>query len=136
MTAQQLSHLLRVDRVEGEIQSLSKVRSKAGSSAVDLVAAILRTAPWSSAGMDRWCWVVDNRMSMYGEVDPNTFIVRINVAKHKRERQSLIDTLVHEELHILFPRFGEAMICAMTERKLARMSKQQKARLYARIRRR
>ena len=47
---------------------------------------------------------------MYGEVDPNTFIVRINVAKHKRERQSLIDTLVHEELHILFPRFGEAMI--------------------------
>jgi hypothetical protein len=56
--------------------------------------------------------------------------------EHKRERASLIDTLVHEELHILFPRFGETMICAMTERRLRSMSKQQKAKLYARIRRR
>jgi hypothetical protein len=101
-----------------------------------LVAAILATARCSPGHARKWRWVIDNKMRMFGEVDPNKIIVRINVAKHKRERASLIDTLVHEELHILFPRFGEAMICAMTERRLRSMSKQQKAKLYARIRRR
>ena len=113
---------------------MSKVRSKAGGSAVDLVAAILRTARSSSADARKWCWVVDNRMRMYGEVDPNRYVVRINVEKHRRDRVSLIDTLVHEELHILFPRFGETMICAMTERRVRSMSKKEKDRLYARIR--
>ena len=115
---------------------MSKVRPNAGASTVDLLAVILRTARSTSADPRKWGWVIDNRMRMFGEVDPNKFIVRINVAKHKRERASLIDTLVHEELHILFPRFGETMICAMTERRLRSMSKQQKAKLYARIRRR
>jgi hypothetical protein len=113
---------------------LSKVRSKAGGSAVDLLAAILRTAQSSSADARKWCWVIDNRMRIYGEVDPNRYVVRINVEKHRRERASLIDTLVHEELHILFPRLGEAMICAMTERRVRSMSKKEKDRLYARIR--
>jgi hypothetical protein len=113
---------------------LSKVRSKAGGSAVDLLAAILRNARSSSADTQKWRWVIDNRMRAYGEVDPNKCIVRINVEKHRRERASLIDTLVHEELHILFPRFGEAMICAMTERCVRSMSKKEKNRLYARIR--
>jgi hypothetical protein len=122
--------------VEGEIQSLSKVRTKTGSSAVDLLSTILRNARCSSAEMRKWRWVIDNKMPLFGEVDPNKLLVRINVAKHKRERQSLIDTLVHEELHIRFPRFGETMICAMTERRLRSMSKQEKARRYARIRKR
>jgi hypothetical protein len=58
------------------------------------------------------------------------------VEKHRRERASLIDTLVHEKLHILFPRFGEGVICAMTERCVRSMSKKEKDRLYGRIRRR
>ena len=99
-----------------------------------MLAAILDTARSSSADARKWCWVIDNRMPMYGEVDPNRYVVRINVEKHRRERASLIDTLVHEELHILFPRFGEAMICAMTERRVRSMSKKDKDRLYARIR--
>jgi hypothetical protein len=115
---------------------LSKERAKAGSSAVDLLSAILRTARSSQADLHKWHWVVDNKMRLYGEVDPNTLVVRINVAKHKRDRASLIDTLVHEELHIVYPRFGETMICAMTERRLRSISKREKARLYARIRRR
>jgi hypothetical protein len=115
---------------------LSKERPKAGSSTVDLLSAILRTARCSPADLQKWHWVVDNKMRMYGEVDPNTFVVRINVAKHKRGRASLIDTLVHEELHILFPRLSETMICAMTDRRPQSMSKPEKARLYARIRRR
>jgi hypothetical protein len=113
---------------------LSKVRSKAGGSAVDLLVALLRTARPSSADARKWRWMIDNRMPMYGEVDPNRYVVRINVEKHRREGASLIDTLVHEELHILFPRFGEAAICAMTERRVRSMSKKDKNRLYARIR--
>jgi hypothetical protein len=74
-------------------------------------------------------------MRAYGVVDPNKFLVRINVAKHKRERESLIDTLMHEELHILFPRFGKARICAMTEQKLRRMGAGAKRKLYRRLRR-
>jgi hypothetical protein len=112
------------------------VRSKAGGAAVDLLSTILRATRSTSADAQKWRWVIDNRMRLYGEVDPNRFIVRINVERHKRNRASLIDTLVHEELHILFPRFGETMICAMTERRLRSMSKREKARLYARIRRR
>ena len=101
-----------------------------------MLAAILRTARSSSADARKWCWVIDNRMRIYGDVDPNRYVVRINVEKHRRERASLIDTLVHEELHILFPRFGETMICAMTERRVRSMSKKDKDRLYARIRNR
>ena len=115
---------------------MSKARSKAGDSAVDLLGALLRTARASTANVGKWRWEIDNRMRPYGEVDPNKFVVRINVEKHKRDRASLIDTLVHEELHILFPRFGETMICVMTERRLQEMSKREKDRLYARIRRR
>ena len=101
-----------------------------------MLAAILRTARSAPADMRKWRWVIDNRMCMYGEMDPNKYVVRINIEKHRRERASLIDTLVHEELHILFPRLGEAMICALTERRLQSMSKLEKGRLYARIRRR
>jgi hypothetical protein len=51
----------------------------------------LDTARSSSADARKWCWVIDNRMPMYGEVDPNRQVVRINVKKHRRERASLID---------------------------------------------
>ena len=105
------------------IQSLSKGGSKAEGSAVDLLATILRSAGSSSVDVEVWRWVIDNRMRLYGEVDPNKLLVRINVERHRRDRASLIDTLVHEELHILFPRFGETMICAMTERRVLSMSK-------------
>lgn len=87
-----------------------------------------------SSAMKGYRWIVYNSMRAYGEADPNKLIVRINVAKHKRNRESLIDTLVHEELNILFPRLREARICAMTERKLRRLSKRAKAKRYARVR--
>lgn len=85
---------------------------------------------------DGWRWIVDNSMRAYGEVDPNERIVRINVARHRRYDESLIDTLVHEQLHIMFPRLGEDMICRMTDHWLELMSKSEKARLYAKVRQR
>jgi hypothetical protein len=51
-------------------------------------------------------------MRNYGDIDYERRIIRINHAMHKRDRELLIDTLFHEELHRLFPRLGEWAICA------------------------
>ena len=82
----------------------------------------------------RWRWVVDNRMRDYGDIDYGRRIIRINWEMHKRERESLIDTLFHEELHRLFPYLGERTICAMTRLLLPTLTRRYRAWLYARIR--
>ena len=82
----------------------------------------------------RWRWVVDNRMRDYGAIDYCRRVIRINREIHKRERESLIDTLFHEELHRLFPYLGERTICAMTRLLLPTLTKRYRAWLYARIR--
>jgi hypothetical protein len=84
----------------------------------------------------RWRWVVDNRMRDYGDIDFERRVIRINHAMHKRERELLIDTLFHEELHRLFPNLGERAICAMTQVLLPTLSAQYRSWLYSRIRRR
>lgn len=82
----------------------------------------------------RWRWAIDNRMRDYGEIDYERRIIRINYAMHKRERESLIDTLFHEELHRLFPNLSERAICAMTRVLLPTLSPRYRAWLYSRIR--
>lgn len=84
----------------------------------------------------RWRWVVDNRMRDYGDIDYERRVIRINHAMHKRERESLIDTIFHEELHRLFPSLGERAICALTRTLLPTLSRQYRSWLYSRIRQR
>ena len=84
----------------------------------------------------RWRWVVDNRMRDYGDIDYDRRIIRINHAKHRRDGESLIDTLFHEELHRLFPYLGERAICGMTKLLLPTLSKRYRAWRYSRIRQR
>jgi hypothetical protein len=84
----------------------------------------------------RWRWVVDNRMRDYGDIDYERRVIRINHEMHRRERESLIDTLFHEELHRMFPNLGERAICAMTRVLLPTLSPRYRAWLYARIRQR
>jgi len=55
----------------------------------------------------RWRWVVDDRMRDYGDIDYERRVIRINRVLHARNRESLIDTLFHEELHRLLPYLGE-----------------------------
>ena len=81
-----------------------------------------------------WRWVVDNRMRDYGAIDYVRRTIRINREMHRRDRESLIDTLFHEELHRLFPYLGERTICAMTRLLLPTLTKRYRAWLYARIR--
>lgn len=82
----------------------------------------------------RWRWIVDNRMRDFGDIDFERRIIRINHDLHKKQGESLIDTLFHEELHRMFPTLSERAILAMTKSMLPKLSPQYRAWLYARIR--
>jgi hypothetical protein len=115
-----------------------KVRAKMGwqaASARTSFASDIRSTFVDDNGK-LWRWIVDDRMRDYGDIDFERRVIRINHAIHKRERESLIDTLFHEELHRLFPNLGERSICAMTQVLLPTLSPQYRAWLYSRIRRR
>jgi hypothetical protein len=84
----------------------------------------------------RWRWMVDNRMRDYGDIDFERRVIRINRERHARDRESLLDTLFHEDLHRLFPYLGERAICGMTKALLPTLSLRYRSWLYARIRRR
>ena len=75
-------------------------------------------------------------MRNYGDIDFNRRIIRINRARHKRERESLIDTIFHEELHRMFPQLGERAVCLMTKLLLPTLSTRYRNYLYSRIRER
>jgi len=115
-----------------------KVKAKMGMGAVVVRASVscdVRSSFVDDSGK-RWWWVVDNRMRDYGEIDFERRVIRINHALHKRQRELLIDTLFHEELHRLFPNLGERAICAMTRVLLPTLSQSYRAWLYSRIRQR
>jgi hypothetical protein len=84
----------------------------------------------------RWRWVVDDRMRDYGDIDYDRRTIRINRAMHTRNRESLIDTLFHEELHRLLPYLGERAVCGLTRLLLPTLSTRYRRWLYSRIRRR
>src|SRR5215470_5797389 len=136
MSAQSLASLF-VLRSTAEKRALTKkVKSKTGRSTAwspSTTSCDIRSSFIDSRGR-RWRWIVDNRMRDYGDIDFERRIIRINHAMHRREGESLIDTLFHEELHRLFPYLGERTICAMTRLLLPTLTKRYRAWLYARIR--
>jgi hypothetical protein len=75
-------------------------------------------------------------MRDYGETDYERQIVRINRALHRKHGVSLLDTLLHEEFHVQYPFLIERMVCELTSVCLPRLSARDKARLYAKLRRR
>ena len=55
-----------------------------------------------------WKWRVNNKLSnAFGEVDPIKKVVWINLKEHKELDEPLVDTFIHEQLHILFPALDE-----------------------------
>jgi hypothetical protein len=78
-----------------------------------------------------WRWVIDNRMRDYGECDFQNRIIRINMRLHFMHLEAPIDTLLHEDLHRLYPDKSEREILKLTEYRLKRLTKKQKARYYA-----
>ena len=63
---------------------------------------------------DNWRWIVDNTIDCYGEVDRDERIVRINVKMHQGETEDVLDTFIHEHLHVKYPRMREREVCKVT----------------------
>src|SRR5215813_7452116 len=111
-----------------------KAKAGRGLAQAEIAAAPEVCSVFIDAAGKRWRSVVDNRMLDYGAINYWRRIIRINREMHKRERESLIDTLFHEELHRLFPYLGERTITTMTRLLLPTLTKRYRAWLYARIR--
>lgn len=88
-------------------------------------------------------FVVDNKMrGAVGEADTETGRIRINKKAHKNKRimkgfpekdRTLINTLVHEKMHVDHPKMHEKTVRKNTRSKVERMSRKQKARYYAKL---
>ena len=85
-------------------------------------------------------------MRWFGDADLDKKVIRINVKKNKQvgknlmkvpgkksqrvSRGELLDTLVHETLHVKYPKKSETKIQKLAEKKMKVMSKKQRAKYY------
>lgn len=61
---------------------------------------------------------VDNHLKYFGETDTKTGVVKINVKKHKGNRQELANTLKHELYHVKHPKAFEKTTYKKVDRKM------------------
>ena len=98
--------------------------------------------------MKKWTYKKDNKLrGAYGETDYKKKLVRINIKRHKKRKAgkikdgiskkdaTIINTLVHERLHVNHPKMHEDRIRKLTKFKLKRMSPKEKMKLYALLKR-
>ena len=114
---------------------MKRRKSKSGDWATALPSMSSEIVRFVLRDTEGWKWVVDDRMRDYGETNYERRIVRINCKLHRKHRVSLLDTLLHEELHVQFPFLSEHMVCELTSANLPCLTARDKARLYARLRR-
>ena len=114
---------------------MKRRKSKSGDWAAVLSSMSSATVRFVLRDTEGWKWVVDDRMRDYGETDYERRVVRINCELHRKHRVSLLDTLLHEELHVRYPFLSERMVCELTSASLPCLTARDKARLYARLRR-
>jgi len=114
---------------------MKRRKSKSGDWATALPSMSSATVRFVLRDTEGWKWVVDDRMRDYGETDYERRIVRINCELHRKHRVSLLDTLLHEELHVQYPFLSERMVCELTSARLSCLTARDKARLYAKVRR-
>lgn len=79
---------------------------------------------------------VDNKMRNYGDFDEEASIIRINKKEsrawgRKHKKAGILDTIVHEETHLSYPKMGERKVVKRTKRKIKRMNRGQKAKYYS-----
>lgn len=74
---------------------------------------------------------VDNRMKWQGDCDTDKKVIRINKKKSKK-KSSVIDTIVHEEMHAKHPRMTEKSVYKKTPKVVKSLGKKRKAKLYSR----
>lgn len=91
----------------------------------------------------KWKYKIDNKLrGAFGETDLDNKVIRVNAKKHKKKGynipkkdNSVINTMVHEDLHKKHPRMTEKMVRKLTRTKLATMGPAQKARLRSKFKR-
>ncbi len=77
---------------------------------------------------------VNNKMrGSYGTTDVDTKTITINKKMHKKDGESLLDTIAHEHMHLKHPRMHEKTVRKLTPKKIKHMSKKSKSRLYAKF---
>ena len=79
--------------------------------------------------MNKYKKVIDNKMRWQGDIDTERHIIRINKAKSKK-KSSIIDTIIHEEMHAKHPRMYESTIREETIKALNKMTPKQKSLKY------
>jgi len=78
-----------------------------------------------------WKRMVDNKMRWQGDTDNKKRLIRIN-KKKSASKTSILDTIVHEELHAQDMSKGEKKVYKKTAEIMERLTPKDKARLYAR----
>lgn len=80
----------------------------------------------------KWKRVVDNKMRWQGDTDLEKKVVRVNKKKSKKKsgRGGVIDTIVHEEMHVTHPKMHEKTVYKKTKKKVKRLTPKQKKKLY------
>lgn len=91
-----------------------------------------------------WKRVFKKKKGLYGETDFQHKTITVNKERHKSKgthgngikknkngSASIIDTIVHEEMHSKHPKMHEKTVRRLTPRKLKVMSNKNKKRLYS-----
>jgi len=90
----------------------------------------------------KWKYLVDNKLKgAYGETDFEKKTVRVNKKRHKgklskgfsKKEGSLINTMVHEDLHVKHPKMAEKKVRKVAKKKVEKMGAKAKAKLRAKF---
>lgn len=82
---------------------------------------------------------------LFGDANYDTRVIRVNPKMHSAEKKRaktktqrknarVIDTLVHETMHMNHPKMHERTVRKLTKKRVAKMSKTAKKRLYSKLR--
>ena len=91
-----------------------------------------------------WKVKVKNKVQYYGDVNNKEKVIVVNKAIHKKKKgmygiskkdATLINTLVHEKMHIDHPKMHEKNVRNSARKKLDRMTEREKGKYYALLRR-
>lgn len=92
--------------------------------------------------LPKWKRKTDNKLrGTYGVTDFAKREIRINKTlhktrpSHKRRYAELLDTIVHEEMHLAHPKMHEKTVRKLTPKRIKNMTTREKRAAYARFRR-
>ena len=81
--------------------------------------------------------VVDNKMKAFGDIDYTKRVIRVNKKRSKAVSApgypGVLDTIVHEELHRMYPKMKEKNVRKEAPKRIKKMSKREKSKYYARF---